>query len=312
MEPPITIRPFNGTLADAEGLLAVEKATFDESPYTAEQVRGMLLDGKQLAWLAVAGSYIAGFVLGFPVMGFRGSWWEMDLLAVHPEWRGYRLGRRLIETAMAYAAGVTQRARALVADDNSASEHSFLGAGFRVAPGGRELFIFRPGETARPQRARWTGTVREAAGRVEVAYYMAGRFAQAVPAVALPDAWGSMDHSGGHCEKEPTFLLAEHEPGWAERPQIAGYAELIEVQTLLYQGVWIESLQAASAGAREALVERAINRVCEARLDEIGVVVHEQDWAMQKTLRQAGCRSLGGFRWLVAEMPDGSVLPRRR
>jgi ribosomal protein S18 acetylase RimI-like enzyme len=311
MEPPVTIRPFNGSLADAEGLLAVERATFDESPYTAAEVQVMLDEGPQRAWLAVRGECVAGFAIGFPVSGLRGSWWEVDLLAVHPEWRGRRLGHRLIEATMAYGADVTRKARAVVADDNSASEQAFLRAGFRVSPGARELFIFRPSESesACGQRARWSGSVREAAGRSEVTEYLASRSARGVLAAMLPDAWGSMGGSGEPCEKEPAFLVAEQGLGSGELLQPAGYAELIEVQTLLYRGTWIESLQAASNGAREALVERAVDWVCDAGLDEIGVMVHEQDWATQKALRRVGFRSLGGFRWLVAQMPHGSALP---
>ena len=67
-----TIRAFDGSLADAEGLLAVERATFDESPYSAEQVRAMLTEGSQRAWLALAAGQIVGFVIAFPTYGLGG------------------------------------------------------------------------------------------------------------------------------------------------------------------------------------------------------------------------------------------------
>jgi len=306
MEAPLTIRPFNDSLADAEGLLAVERATFDESPYTPEQVRAMLVEGPQRAWLAVQDEGVAGFAIGFPVAGLHGSWWEVDLLAVHPDWRGRRLGHRLIEAAMAHGAGVARKARALVADDNGASEQAFLRAGFRVIPGDRELFILRPGETARRNPTRWNGHVREASSRSEAMEWLACLPGAGPPAGFAPERWG--DETGdGPRAIGLTLLLAEQRPDLGPaRP--AGCAELIEVQTLLYHGMWIESLRAASPGACGTLVEQAVERVFGAGLDEIGMVVQGQDWTMQRALRGAGFRSLGGFRWLVAQMPDGSTL----
>ncbi|HNS51154.1 MAG TPA: GNAT family N-acetyltransferase [Anaerolineae bacterium] len=303
-ESPLTIRPFDGSLADAEGLLAVEKATFDESPYSAAEVQAMLSEGWQRAWLASDGEQIAGFVIGFPVHGLHRAWWEVDLLAVHPEWRGRRLGHRLIAETMAFGAGTCQRGRALVADDNNASQQAFLRAGFRVMPGGRELLILRPGEGGRRQRARWGGSVREASGPGEIAGYLAGRPVQEI--LALPG--GAVDWSTPACGGQPggrgpTLLVAEKETGEGEI-LISGYAELVEVETLLYRGIWIESLQATSAGARGALVDRAVDLALVAGLDEISAVVYERDAAMQAALRGAGFRSLGGFRWLAAEMPE--------
>ncbi len=74
--PGITteIRPFNGSLADAEGLLAVERATFNESPYSPNEVRGMLTHGTQRAWLALSLSATVRFVfiVNTPVRQNRG------------------------------------------------------------------------------------------------------------------------------------------------------------------------------------------------------------------------------------------------
>ena len=55
------IRPFDGTSSDAEGVLLVERATFDESPYRPEQIQAMLTGGPQWAWVALAGGRIVGF-----------------------------------------------------------------------------------------------------------------------------------------------------------------------------------------------------------------------------------------------------------
>jgi hypothetical protein len=97
--------------------------------------------------------------------------------------------------------------------------------------------------------------------------------------------------------RAPTVLLAEQDG------QPAGYAELIPVQTLLYRGVWIESLAASTQPARAALVQEAVNRAKEANLDEIGAMVPASDWFQQKALLAGGFRSLGAFLWLVADLP---------
>jgi ribosomal protein S18 acetylase RimI-like enzyme len=304
IEHSVTIRPFNGSLADAEGLLGVERATFSESPYTAAEVQAMLLEGPQCAWLAVRGDTIAGFAIAFLVTGVHGSWWEMDLLAVHPDWRGHRLGRRLVEAATASGARVARQARAVVADDNGASTQAFLRAGFQGAPGIRNLLIYRPQDRVRRSRTRFAGWVREAVTPEDVADCLANLSALGPEVVAPPNlgaAMGGTKLGGGGL----TLLLAEQGDTLGDRRQPAGYAELIEVQTLLYHGAWIESLLASTHAAREALVEHAVNRAREAGLDEVGALVHELNRPLEQALLNAGFRSLGGFRWLVAQLPGG-------
>ena len=94
-----------------------------------------------------------------------------------------------------------------------------------------------------------------------------------------------------------TLLVAD----WGGRP--AGYAELIDVQTLLYGGTWIEALVAGSRVVREALVQGVLNRAQAASLDEVGAMVAEGDWAQAQALRIEGFRSLGSFRWYWADLP---------
>ncbi len=283
------IRRFAGTLADAEGLLAVERATFDESPYSAEQVRAMLTGGTQRAWLAVSGEQVIGFVAAFPTTGLRGPCWEIDLLAVHPEWTGQRLATRLIRAAASGGMGVARRARAAVAGDNAASARAFLRAGFRRA-GACKLCIHQiKGQSTRS----WTAlgvTVREAASLEEAARWLPEDTVSPVPA-------GSVSRHEPQGEGDLILLLAEYDG----RP--AGYGELIRVQTLLYRGLWIESLAASKQTVRGALVNEALNRAILMGLDEIGMMVPEGEQPLQETLLAAGFRSLGDFDWLRADLP---------
>jgi GNAT superfamily N-acetyltransferase len=279
------IRAFDGSLADAEGLLAVEKATFDESTLDPAQVQAMLAGGDQRAWLALAEDEVVGFVLAFPTLGLRDPCWEIDLLAVHPDWTGRGLAGRLIRAAAAHGMTVARRARAAVATDNSASARAFTRVGFRRA-GVCELLIFRPeGQTLR----RWVALgvkVHEAASIEEAAGWL--------PVDAAP---GPSGQSAPVRTPSPTLLLAER------HGQPAGYAELVEVDTLLYHGVWIESVAASVQLVRSALIHEAVSWAIAARLDEIGMMAPERDQDLREALRSAGFRSLGMFDWLKAKLP---------
>jgi ribosomal protein S18 acetylase RimI-like enzyme len=278
------IRPFDGSFADAEGLLAVERATLEESPYSPQRVQAMLVDGPQRAWLAVAEDRVVGFLIGFVTNGLPGVRWEIDLLAVHPDWMGQGLAKQLIGAAAAYGAGLAHRARAVVAVDNIASRRAFERVGFRLADRCK-LLIYRPKE--RPP-APWSALdveIHDTADLVEAVDWL--------PDLAPVEVAGPPG---------PTLLLAR------QKGQPVGYAELVAVETLLYRGVWIESLSASTTVVRSALIHRALAWAAAADLDEVGAMVPEDDRSWQEALRVAGFRSLGDFWWLVAHLPISPIL----
>jgi GNAT superfamily N-acetyltransferase len=283
------IRRFAGSLAEAEGLLAVERATFDESPYSAEQVQTMLAGGTQRAWLALNGGQVIGFVVAFPTTGLRGPCWEIDLLAVHPDWTGQRLATRLVRTAATAGIGAARRARAAVAGDNAASARAFLRAGFRRAESCKLLIQQIRGLSPRP----WTAlgvTVREATSLEEADDWLHEDTVPPVPG-------GSVTGDEPQVDGNPILLLAEY------NGQPAGYGELIRVQTLLYRGLWIESLAASKQTVGVALVNEALDRAITIGLDEIGMMVPEGERSLEGTLLAAGFRSLGDFDWFRADLP---------
>jgi GNAT superfamily N-acetyltransferase len=272
------ILAFDGSVTDAEGLQAVERATFDESPYGVEQIRTMLASGPQRAWLAFAADQVVGFAIAFPTYSLSGPCWEIDLLAVLPRWRGHGLATRLIRAAAAFGKDMAPKARAVVAMDNSASAHAFTRAGFQTEPEDHQLLIARvKGLSPRPNPV------------VDVAVQETDN------PLAAAD-W--LDELTADCgTRDLVLLLATHEG----RP--AGHAELIAVQTLLYCGFWIESLTAPTRIARRALVHAALERAKAQGLDEVGMMVPERDRALLLTLLAAGFQSLGTFRWLSATLP---------
>ncbi len=281
------IRAFDGSLADAEGLLAVERATFDESPYDARQVRDMLTAGPQRAWLAVGDGRVVGFVIAFPASGLRGRWWEIDLLAVLPDWQGRGVATALVRTAARAGAAVADRARAVVADDNQPSLRAFVRAGFRIGAEPAHLLIRRfKGRLPAPEPLPGGFGVRQATTLEEVSRWLGN--SDWLSLAAVPDSLGRPFGL--------RLLLAE------EDGQPAGCAELIEVQTLLYRGLWVESLAAADQRARQALVQ-AVLAQAGGGVDEIGALVPLGDRKLQQALRSEGFRSLGVYRPLSADLP---------
>ena len=90
-----SFRRYAGTLADAQGLLSVERQTFRECPYTPTELRQRLQRPEVRLWLAVADGRVIGFAAGFLTAGIHGPRLEADLLAVDPPWQ-----RRGIATAL--------------------------------------------------------------------------------------------------------------------------------------------------------------------------------------------------------------------
>ena len=286
MQGEVTIRAFDGSLRDAEGLLAVEGATFNESPYTAEQVRAMLSGDDQRAWLAIGKGQVVGFIVSFLTHNLRGACWEIDLLAVHPDWTRRGLATRLIRTAASYGASLAGQARAVVSTENAGSGRAFQRVGFHRT-GRCELLIFRP-EDGLPRPWHALGmTIRHAQGGDDVtdcAQRIGSSFALAnVIELQERDGW--------------TLLVAE------SGDEIAGCAELSEVQTLLYHGVWIESLAAARSAVRVALAHAALEYGMAAGLDEIGMMVPATEHSLRVALQETGFRSLGTFDWFETELP---------
>jgi hypothetical protein len=85
--------------------------------------------------------------------------------------------------------------------------------------------------------------------------------------------------------------------------KVAGCAELSEVQTLLYHGVWIESLTASRQVVRIALAHHALSYAMAAGLDEIGMMVPVGDYSLRVALKESGFRSLGQFDWFETKLP---------
>jgi hypothetical protein len=115
--------------------------------------------------------------------------------------------------------------------------------------------------------------------------------------------WGGFGPPGVDEAGDP-----QERPGWTllvaeSRDKFVGCAELSEVQTLLYRGVWIESLVASRQVVRIALAHKALSHAAAAGLDEIGMMVPASDYTLRVAMKESGFRSLGQFDWFVTELP---------
>lgn len=120
------------TEGDAPAIAAINNAVFPKAETTAEHVAAVLRTNHRATQVATVGNQVVGFVDGFATPRDKGAVWNVDLLAVHPDFHGNRLGRLLI--ARNFAAGLhrTPTARALIHVDNLASQRAFLACGFTV------------------------------------------------------------------------------------------------------------------------------------------------------------------------------------
>jgi len=271
------IRPFDGSHRDAEGLLAVERETFAESPYSADEVIHLLTNGEQRAWLAIVESKVTGFVAAFPTYTLHGRSWEVDLVAVQPTSQGRGIATELVKAAVEGAGGHgLDKARAVAATDNPASQRAFTKAGFIPDETVYDLLLYEiRGFVPRPL-APCPVTVRDLALSIEEA----GAVLRLGEGLTLRPG----DVLALASRKANEILVAVREG------QIVGFAELLYVETLLYRGIWLESVivQGADREIQAALISEAVERAKRKRLDEIGCLVNVEDHLLREALVSQG------------------------
>jgi len=272
----VLIRPFDGSLRDAEGLIAVDRGTFAESPYNADQVIHLLTRGEQGAWLAIVEGEVTGFVTAFPTHTLYGRNWEVDLVAVQPAFQRQGIATELIKAAMEGAGGHgLDMARAVVATDNPASKRAFTKAGFTPDETVCDLLLYEIRGFAPRSLDSGSVTVRDLALSSEEA--------------------GAVLRLGQGLTLRPDDVLAlasrqANEILVAVRgEEIVGFAELLYVETLLYRGIWLESVvaQGADREVQAALISEAVERAKRKRLDEIGCLVPTQKRGMAEGAERA-------------------------
>lgn len=277
----ILLRPFNGSLDDARGILTIDRATFNDCPYSAEQIVHLLTAGEQQAWVAEMGGSVAGFVTAFPTRTLQADGWEVDLLAVHPQHQRRGIGRALIGQAVNGAAGSgAMRVRAVAAVNNRASRRAFEAVGFREQP--QTYHLMRcdlVGATIRPP-VPGTEAVRPLINEADARQVLrlAPAMSRSVSEVTrLADA------------RTNTYLVIER------HGRFTAFVELLKVQTLLYAGVWVETLRTGRSREATLLIATAVEWAKAEGLDEIGCLVAVQDWRLHHALVGEGFTSAGEY-----------------
>jgi len=267
------IRPFDGSRHDTEGLLAVERGTFAESPYNVDEVVHLLTNGEQRAWLAFDDGQVTGFVMAFPTCTLHGHNWEIDLVAVQPTSQGQGIATGLIKAAVEGAGGHSlDKARAVASTDNPASQRAFTKAGFTPDETLCHLLLYEIRGFAPRLLDPCPVTVRDLAISAEEA------------GAVLRLSEGLMLRPGDvlalASRKANEILVAVREG------EVVGFAELLYVETLLYRGIWLDSLSAQGADreVQTMLISEAVERAKCKRLDEIGCLVHVENHLLREAL----------------------------
>jgi ribosomal protein S18 acetylase RimI-like enzyme len=231
----VHIRAFDGTLRDAQGIIAVDGETFGDCPYTAAHIADLGTSPRQRVWVACADGKIVGFVSAFATHSLAADRWEIDELAVRPAAQGRGIGTALVARALElplWQPSPFGQVRTLVAMTNVPSQRAFAKNGFSSAAWVH--LLVRKMSAPVPELPEGNGpTVRRA---------------QAADVPALSKLSGcAADRIAALLQRPPNrYLIA------GQGQAVQGYAELIHVYTLQYEGLWIESIATVDEEYRTA------------------------------------------------------------
>lgn len=253
MDGEYIVRAARCTLAEARALLAVERKALGDSPYVAEEILDVLRRPEHHAYVACLGDDVVGFCSCFETRAGGGNRLELDMLGVLPAHRHHGLATALVTRSMREARqrGVTDF-RAVVATDNLESCSVFRRAGLPPSPHAFDMLVYeitdsRPAASL-PHRWEWQITRGGSPG-----------------AVVRPDV-GSCRFA---CGREMHRLKDE------EGLTVAT-AECLQVQTMAYQGLWLEKLWGASDRATRLMARALVERAKALDLDEIGYLAQRK------------------------------------
>ena len=140
---PMNIQLRTARSEDVDTISAIKRLAWPQEDCSPAQVAAALAAPAHQTHLVEIEGRVAGFVDGFLTCDAAGlQRWEVDLLAVHPHWRGRGLGSRLVaaNTQSGKQAGAAL-VRSLIHVDNYASAGAFSNSGYRPQPGEYTLMV---------------------------------------------------------------------------------------------------------------------------------------------------------------------------
>lgn len=263
MATDYTIRRAKASIVDAQIIQHIEQMTVGSSPYNWEYIQNLLgLDG-QYHYLAFIGQEPVGFCSCFETP-LNGRQLEIDLIGVLSTYRNCGVATSMVQTICEQA---RQRGasffRAVVADDNAASQRAFIQAGLQRSPQAAEMMVYRLEGTAPVVTSFPSNT------RLNI----------------LPAVSSFSEHASA----------ALFQIGLWDNSALAG-AECLMVQTVAYKGIWIERLHGQEDWLI-ALVRALLGQAAEWGVDEVGILCNAATCSEtgQLALWRAGFQSLGRY-----------------
>ena len=241
----IAYRLFNHSIEDAAGVLEVEAACWDESPHSPQTLLELLNSTEQVqaCWLAEDAGQVVGFMHAFLTHGQHSGTWELDLLAVHPDWRRRGIATKLVRCALGSAPSQAVVGRALIAPHNSPSVKAFERAGFRSEGTPQAIYEY------------------------------------------------DISRDEGAISGWPTSVAIESLGQQAWRASVGEDALILnEVHTILYDGLWVESVRSRIPGM---LLQATRAHARRRGLDIVGWVVSLLDVERVALAADEGFKSLG-------------------
>jgi GNAT superfamily N-acetyltransferase len=131
---PATIHIRQATSDDAPEIALLKSLTWPDESVDVAQIARAIREPGHATFVAAGDGGLVGFVDGFSTLSSAGvQRWEVDLLAVHPHYRGQRLGARLVRANT--AAGRQRGAavvRSLIHVENIASQQTFARCAYQL------------------------------------------------------------------------------------------------------------------------------------------------------------------------------------
>ena len=215
---------------DAFGIADVKRDTWPDEKTDVDTIRKAIYNSKHHTLVAHVDEKIIGFVDGFSTVSSKNTLrYEVDLLAVAPDFRKLGVARKLVEAQIETAAEVKPVLyRALIHHENAASQAVFKSCGFQMG---------------------------EACGLY----------------ISSPKVSG----------RDVSKTCSCH---------------LIPVETMLYQGLWLED----ASGAQDFSYARHISY--EKNCEMVGGVIPDEFEAIQKSALENGFNFQGKFHWWVRQV----------